>query len=199
MSTLTKSVFLNAPKVLLATVYHLVLFRCHSSIWLVVVVISIVVSDVADGKIIIRNALSRRLLDSLLDKLIINSISLATVLYYKLPLWFYIPLFFRDTVILLGGIYLKRKQIVIFPNLLHKAGMLSIAITGMGIIMGLRSMWLIIAMYCLCYASLLDYIGLFLVFANSDGGSYYPTIFQGFKNIKEVCGLWLRSQCGYLQ
>lgn len=182
MSTLTKSMFLNLPKVLLAAIYYWILFSQKSSIWLVAVVVAIVIVDIVDGKIIIRDTVSRRLVDGLVDKIIVNFIFLITVFYYKLPFWFYAPLFFRDMAIILGSVYLRKKQVTIFPNSLHKIAMLSIAISGIGIILGLRSVWIIMAMHSLCFIALFDY-GLLFAFGNLPKGAYRPSVFEGFKRL----------------
>jgi cardiolipin synthase len=57
-----------------------------------------------------------KILDPLADKVMVISIIIILALMHRIPLWLTVMIFARDILILIGGIYLKKKLDYVVPS-----------------------------------------------------------------------------------
>ena len=181
-------------KIAFAASYLFMALSQWSPMSLSIIVLMIVFVDILDGRLADwrnTNTLYGRLLDSASDKLVINFVVVATVLYHQLPLWFYMPILVRDIIVIYGGIDAVRKyRVVVFPNWYHKISILFIAVAGISILLSRLStvsIALLSVAYTSYYISMPDYFGIVLGFGaavkSPELSSYYPTLFVGLKTL----------------
>ncbi len=102
-----------------------------------------------------------KMLDPIADKAFIGLIALTMLIIDLLPLWFFIIVFARDLLILIGGLYVKNKyKIVMASNFEGKATFVMIIAVVLGV--ALENSYAINYGYYLCTAALIYSFGTYL-------------------------------------
>jgi len=144
------------------------LIKSSQSIWIIIFIGLIVISDILDGvvaRLIRKDSAARRLFDNLTDAVITNFSFLVIIYYLDWSFWWYIPLLVRDGFMSLGGLFLLRGQrVVVFPGIFHKIARLSLAAAAVLMVIGfMGEIFLVFALF-LFYLSSFDYYGYFKIF-----------------------------------
>ncbi|MCX6155661.1 MAG: CDP-alcohol phosphatidyltransferase family protein [Candidatus Kapabacteria bacterium] len=102
------------------------------------------ISDVGDGFIARKfNQVSEwgKILDPLADKIFVGTMVIVLIIQNKMPLWFALAIIARDLIILIGGMYAKKKLHYVLPS--NWIGKLSVTIIALTILAVLFSFPLI--------------------------------------------------------
>jgi len=118
---LTLSNILSILRVLLCIPFVLIMFSQMSSarIWGAVVMVIAALTDKLDG--VLARKLHQtsewgKILDPLADKIAVATVGLVLLGLELLPLWFVCIAIARDTLILLGGVYVKAQYGILLPS-----------------------------------------------------------------------------------
>ena len=161
------------------------------------IIFLIVFFDIIDGKIAKQygeDTPQRRLKDNIIDKLTVHSTFLFVLFMDNLPMVWYLPLLIRDmSITILGAVGYRRFNAVIYPNLVHKLAILSMAIAGMFIVLKLQGTIVLLgSTYLLMYVAAFDYLGIFLnnfgkthLVKSSKLIGYHPAMFEGMSHINK--------------
>ncbi len=117
----TISNVLSLARILLLVPISLLLLQNDpSKHWfLLALIIVAAMTDIIDGILARRlNQVTEfgKVIDPLADKTGIAVVAFILLLQHKIPLWFFIAVFLRDALILLGGLYLQRKKSTTLPS-----------------------------------------------------------------------------------
>jgi len=165
-------------------IYALSSLKIAWSIWLVILCFSnpatgkitmitlitlIVVSDVIDGRIAslfgLNNA-KRRLFDNFSDVIVTHVTYLAIIYFLSWSWLWYVPLFIRDSILVLMGLKTTINKIVIFPGVIHKLARLALPISAVLMICDYYGATALIIALTFFFIALLDYYGYFVILCN---------------------------------
>lgn len=162
---------------------------------LVSIVLGIILSDYFDGYIADRygfEGAKRRLMDSIVDRTVINSVFAGTVLFCNLPVIFYLPFLIREILLVAGGLAaVKNYQTVIYANILPKFVNISVAIAGVVFLLNgltILSVSLFFFSYIMILIGMIDYVGIYKnAIHNAQSHTalkiYYPERLEGIKRL----------------
>ncbi len=129
----TISNLLSCSRIVLAIPIILLLLHgtLQSRLWAVLIMLVGVVTDFFDGYIARqRNEITEfgKILDPLADKISIAGVAFILAIAQYLPVWFFLIIFFRDVIILAGGIWLRHaRKVVLQSNWIGKWAVTAIA------------------------------------------------------------------------
>lgn len=103
-----------------------------------------------------------KVIDPIADKILVSTIGLVMIITELMPVWFFIALITRDLLIVIGGLYLKKKLNIILPsNFEGKATFFLIILIMLGVL--LENIYAMIYGYYLCTAALVYSFGVYLI------------------------------------
>jgi len=129
----TISNLLSCSRIVLAIPIVLLLLHgtLQSRLWAVLIMLVGVVTDFFDGYIARqRNEVTEfgKILDPLADKISIAGVAFVLSIAQYLPVWFFLIIFFRDVIILVGGMWLRcTRKVVLQSNWIGKWAVTAIA------------------------------------------------------------------------
>jgi len=142
----TLATYISASRILLTIPVGWLLFEggTQGRLWAVVIIIIGVGTDFLDGYLARRmHQVSDlgKILDPLADKIAVGALALFLVVLEEIPLWFVAAVVVRDALIVVGGLYIRRKKkIVAQSNMLGKITVNVIALLLVLATLGLPSL-----------------------------------------------------------
>lgn len=102
-----------------------------------------------------------KILDPIADKILVSLVVITMLINEMLPLWFFVVVVLRDIMILIGGLWIKKKYgIVLSSNFEGKATFLLIILTILGVLLEIE--YATRYGYYLCMAAIVYSFSLYL-------------------------------------
>lgn len=178
-------ILINVPKIIFTALYLVFLLGDFSRWFLVACIVLVALSDYLDGRFVaLKRSRVRRIANNITDKVILNFITLATILKFGVAIWFWMPFFARDIVVAVGGsVLLYRGKTVMFPHLFSKLALLMLAGLGVAVVCGWPIIYFWLSAVVPAYLSLIDFVGIYLILRRSQFSSdiHRPALFEGIR------------------
>lgn len=157
------------------------------TVWIpIAIVCGIALLDIIDGAYADWKGVStprRRLLDNIVDRVVVHACFLTVFYCYNISLFWYVPLMIRDVVVIgMGMSAVRQCRAVVFPHKVHKVVLLIQLVAGIAVVLQHPIAFQLLTLsYCVLYLATIDHVGLFLKLTHNQFPLEKPRALQAYR------------------